>query len=83
MPAKSTAKITIDIPLNLHDELTIQAVAQGKTLQDFVYDTLADRIRNDPLDEDKVWGEMSETAKKEGSISTDASERLLTRMKNA
>ncbi len=82
MSAKSTAKITIDIPLNLHDELKIQAVAQGKTLQDFVYDTLADRIRNDAI-EDKVWGEMSETAKKEGSISTDASERLLTRMKNA
>ena len=46
-------------------------------------DVSMERIRRDCVEEDRIWGEMSETAKREGMLSHEGSLRLLDRMKNA
>ena len=83
MSIRTPTRLTINVSPNFRDELKIQAIAHGKTLKDYVIDALMERIQRDFLEEDKVWGEMSEEAKKEGLLSTQDSENLLTRMKNA
>ncbi len=83
MPTKAATRLTIDVSSDFRDELKIQAIAHGKTMKDYVVDALVERIRRDTIDEDNVWGEMSEAAKKEGFVGTEASETLLERMKNA
>ncbi len=83
MTTKTATRLTIDVSPDFRDELKIQAIAHGKTMKDYVIDTLIERIQKDAIEEDKVWGEMSETAKKEGFIGTETSESLLNRMKNA
>jgi len=83
MATKTATRLTINVSSDFRDELKIQAIAHGKTMKDYVIDTLVERIRKDTIEEDRVWGDMSETAKKEGFIGTKASESLLNRMKNA
>jgi uncharacterized protein (DUF1778 family) len=83
MMIKTAARLTIDISPDFRDELKIQAIAQGKTLKDYVLDTLMERIQKDSIEENRVWGEMSEAAKQEGSLSVEASDSLLSRMRNA
>ena len=46
-------------------------------------DALIERIQQNSVEEDWVWSKMSEEAKKEGVLSFEESESLLTRMKNA
>ena len=75
--------LTINVSPDFRDALKIQAVAHGKTLQDYVTDTLMDCLQHDCAEEDRVWGEMSEAAKKEGLMSSQDSESLLARLKNA
>ena len=77
------ARLTIDVSPDFRDELKIQAIAHGKTLKDYVVEALMDRIQRDSVEEDKIWGEMSETAKQEEILSHEDSASLLTRMKNA
>ena len=83
MTTKTPTRLTINVSPDFRDELKIQAIAHGKTLKDYVIDALMERIQHDSVEEDKVWGEMSEEAKKEGILDSEASESLLTRMKNA
>ena len=83
MSIRAPTRLTINVSPDFRDELKIQAIAHGKTLKDYVIDALMERIQRDFVEEDKVWGEMSEEAKKEGLLSTQDSESLLTRMKNA
>ncbi len=83
MSIRTPTRLTINVSPDFRDELKIQAIAHGKTLKDYVIDALMERIQRDFVEEDKVWGEMSEEAKKEGLLSTQDSEKLLTRMKNA
>ena len=83
MSIRTPTRLTINVSPDFRDELKIQAIAHGKTLKDYVIDALMERIQRDFVEEDKVWGEMSEEAKKEGLLSTQDSESLLTRMKNA
>ena len=83
MTTKTPTRLTINVSPDFRDELKIQAIAHGKTLKDYVIDTLMDRLQHDSAAEDKAWGEMSEAAKKEGLLSEQDSEKLLMRMKNA
>ncbi len=83
MSIRTPTRLTINVSPDFRDELKIQAIAHGKTLKDYVIDALMERIQRDFVEEDKVWGEMSEEAKKEGLLSAQDSEKLLTRMKNA
>ena len=83
MPTKTPARLTIDVSPDFRDELKIQAISQGKTLKDYVLDTLMDRLQKDSVEEDRIWANMSASAKKEGSLSTEDSDSLLSRMKNA
>ena len=83
MTTKTPTRLTINVSPDFRDELKIQAIAHGKTLKDYVIDALMERIKDDSIEEDKVWGKMSEEAKKEGFLGTKDSENLLTRMKNA
>ncbi len=83
MTTKTQDGLTINVSPDLCDVLKFQADAHGKTLTDFVLDTLMEGILKDSVVEDKIWAEMSASAKKESSLSTEASERLLNRMKNA
>ncbi len=83
MSIRTPTRLTINVSPDFRDELKIQAIAHGKTLKDYVIDALMERIQRDFVEEDKAWGEMSEEAKKEGLLSTQDSESLLTRMKNA
>ena len=83
MTTKTQDRLTINVPTDLHDELKFQANAHGKTLTDFVLDTLMGCYLKDSVDEDRIWAEMSASAKKESSLSTEDSESLLNRMKNA
>ena len=83
MTTKTPTRLTINVSPDFRDELKIQAIAHGKTLKDYVIDTLMDRLQHDCAAEDKAWGEMSEAAKKEGLLSEQDSEKLLMRMKNA
>ncbi len=83
MSIRTPTRLTINVSPDFRDELKIQAIAHGKTLKDYVIDALMERMQRDFVEEDKVWGEMSEEAKKEGLLSTQDSESLLTRMKNA
>jgi len=83
MTTKTATRLTINVSPDFRDELKMQAIAHGKTMKDYVVDTLVERIQKDSIEEDKLWGEMSKTAKKEGFIGTKASESLLNRMKNA
>ena len=83
MSSKTATRLTIDVSADFRDELKIQAIAHGKTMRDYVVDTLVERIRRDTLDEDNVWGEMSDAAKKDGFVGSEASQSLLDRMKNA
>ena len=83
MPTKAATRLTIDVSSDFRDELKIQAIAHGKTMKDYVVDVLVERIRKDTIDEDNVWGVMSEVAKKEGFVGTEESQSLLERMKNA
>ena len=83
MTAKTAARLIIDVSPDFRAELKIRAVAQGKTLKDYVQDTLTERIRKDGVAEDAIWAEMSESAKKEGSLSEEASDGLLGRMRSA
>ena len=83
MSSKAAARLTIDVPMDFRNELKIQAIACGKTLKDYVVETLMERIRRDCVEEDRIWGEMSEAAKREGMLSYEDSLRLLDRMKNA
>jgi uncharacterized protein (DUF1778 family) len=83
MSSKTASRLTIDVSPDFRDELKIQAIAYGKTLKDYVIEALMDRIQRDSVEEDKVWGEMSEAAKKEGILSYEDSASLLNRMKNA
>ena len=80
---KTQARLTIDVSSDFRDELKIQAIAQGKTLKDYVLDILMERIQQDSVEEDRIWAKMSASAKKEGSLSEEASDSLLSRMKNA
>ena len=83
MSTKTQARLTIDVSPDFRDELKIQAIAQGKTLKDYVLDTLMERIQKDSVEEDRIWAQMSASAKKEGSLNEEASKNLLNRMKNA
>ena len=83
MSTKTPTRLTINVSSDFRDELKIQAIAHGKTLKDYVIDALMERLQQDSAEEDRVWGEMSEAAKKEGLLSSQDSESLLTRMKNA
>ena len=83
MSTKTPTRLTINVSSDFRDELKIQAIAHGKTLKDYVIDALMERLQQDSVEEDRVWGEMSEAAKKEGLLSSQDSESLLTRMKNA
>jgi uncharacterized protein (DUF1778 family) len=81
--SKTASRLTIDVSSDFRDELKIQAIAHGKTLKDYVVEALMDRIQRDSVEEDKIWGEMSEASKKEGKLSHEESQSLLNRMKNA
>lgn len=83
MPTKTITRLTIDVSPDFRDELKIQAIAQGKTLKKYVLDALMERIQKDSVEEDRIWAKMSATAKNEGSLSAEASDSLLSRMKNA
>ena len=83
MSSKTVSRLTIDVSPNFRDELKIQAIAHGKTLKDYVVEALMDRIQRDSVEEDKIWGGMSEFAKQEEILSHDDSASLLNRMKNA
>jgi len=83
MSTKTASRLTIDVSPDFRDELKIQAIAHGKTLKDYVVEALMDRIQRDSVEEDKIWGEMSESAKQEEILSHEGSESLLNRMKNA
>ena len=83
MSIRTPTRLTINVSPDFRDELKIQAIAHRKTLKDYVIDALMERLQRDFVEEDKVWGKMSEEAKKEGLLSTQDSESLLTRMKNA
>ena len=83
MSSKTATRLTVDVSPDFRDELKIQAIAHGKTLKDYVVEALLDRTQRDALQEDKIWGEMSETAKQEGMLSHEESVTLLHRMKNA
>lgn len=83
MSSKTATRLTVDVSPDFRDELKIQAIAHGKTLKDYVVEALLDRTQRDALQEDKIWGEMSETAKQEGMLSHEDSVTLLHRMKNA
>lgn len=83
MSSKTVSRLTIDVSPDFRDELKIQAIAHGKTLKDYVVGALVDRIRQDSVEEDKIWGEMSEAAKQEDILSHEDSASLLNRMKNA
>ncbi len=83
MTTRAPARLTINVSSDFRDELKIQAITHGKTLKDYVVDTLMERIQQDSMVEHRVWGEMSEEAKKAGLVSTRDAESLLTRMKNA
>lgn len=83
MTTKTPTRLTINVSPDFRDELKIQAIAHGKTLKDYVTDTLMDRLQQDCVQEDRAWGEMSEAAKREGLMSSQDSESLLARLKNA
>ena len=83
MSSKTTSRLTIDVSPDFRDELKIQAIAHGKTLKDYVVEALMDRIQWDSVEENKIWGEMSEAAKQEEILSHEDSAGLLNRMKNA
>ena len=83
MSTKTTSRLTIDVSPDFRDALKIQAIAHGKTLKDYVVEALMDRIQRDSFEEDKIWGEMSASAKQEAMLSHEDSESLLNRMKNA
>lgn len=83
MATKTATRLTIDVSLDFRDELKIQVIAHGKTLKDYVVKALIERMQRDSLEKDKVWGELSEEAKKDGLMSTEESESLLKRMKHA
>ena len=83
MVTKTLTRLTINVSPDFRDELKMQAIAHGKTLKDYVIDTLMDSLQQDSAEEDRAWGEMSEAAKKEGFLSEQDSESLLMRMKNA
>jgi hypothetical protein len=80
---KTPTRLTVNVSPDFRDELKIHAIAQGKTLKDYVINALTDRLQQDSMEEDKAWGEMSEVAKKEGLLDTKDSENVLMRMKNA
>jgi plasmid stability protein len=83
MTAKTPKRLTINVSPDFRDALKIQAIAHGKTLKDYVTEALMDRLLQDSAEEDKVWSEMSDAAKKEDILSAEDSESLLVRMKNA
>ena len=82
MTTKTQTRLTIDVPPDFRDELKFQATVHGTTLEDYVLDTLRVCIEKDNVEEDRIWAEMSASTKKESSLSTEASESLLNRMKN-
>ena len=83
MATTTQTRLTINISPDFHDELKMQAISHGKTLKDYVIEALMYRIQHDTTQEDKIWGQMSEEAKKEGFLSVEESETLLMQMENA
>ncbi|MEL6748907.1 MAG: hypothetical protein AAFO09_01280 [Pseudomonadota bacterium] len=83
MSSKTASRLTIDVSPDFRDELKIQAIAHGKTLKDYVVESLMNRIKQDSVEEDKIWGEMSKAAKREEILSHEDSTSLLNSMKNA
>ena len=80
---QTPTRLTINVSPSFRDELKIQAIANGKTLKDYVIETLTDRIQQDSVGQDRLWAQMSEEAKAEGCLTGEESEDLLTRMANA
>ena len=79
----TAARLTINVSPIFRDELKIQAIACGKTLKDYVIDALMERLQKDSVEEEKLWGEMSDHARKEDMVSAEESEALLRRLQNA
>ncbi len=83
MSKKSAARLTIDVSPGFRDALKVEAIAHGKTLKDYVIETLTNHIQSHTSEEEKNWGEMSEKAKKEGILNHEDSQSMLHRMKYA
>ncbi len=83
MNTKTPVRLSMNVSSEFRDELKNQANAHGKTLTDYVLDALKDQIQRDSINEDRIWGEMSEKAKQEPILSFESSTNLLHRMKNA
>ena len=74
-------RLTIDVSEDFRNELKIQAIAQGKTLREYVIEAVTEKIQRESALEDEVLGQMSKEAKKAGFIGLEASEALLNSMK--
>ena len=84
MGTKTSTRVSIDLIPDVHEELKFLTQASGTTIKKYVTDTLMARIQEEiEEEEDRLWGEMSEVARKEGFLSVEDSEKLLQRIKNA
>ncbi|MCY4101137.1 MAG: hypothetical protein OXF46_09485 [Rhodobacteraceae bacterium] len=75
--------MSVDLIPDFHEELKTMAHDSGQSIKKYVRDTMKERIQKDKAEEDRLWGELAEEARKEGFIGKEKSENLLHRMKNA
>ena len=79
----NTARMTVDVPEDLKNEIKSHAALLGIKLKDYVIQALEARMNLDEKLEDEYLGKMADKAKKEGFIGASNSRTLLNKMKNA
>jgi len=83
MKTKQFTRLSVDLEPDFHEEVKDMAQTRDKTLKSYVIDALSERLQKDWEEEDRMWDELAEKARKKGFVSVEETKKLLHKIKRA
>ena len=74
--------MVIPVQEDFHDYLQTLAIEHGQTVSEYLHYAIKE-LKEREIEEDKIWVELADEAKKKGILSVEESERFFERIKNA
>ena len=76
-------RLAVEVSEAFHQAVHQHARSRGMSVKDFVTQVLIERIQQDHVNEDEVWGELAEQAKQDGMATQAETLDIIQSIKNA